>query len=143
MAFIRGEAHIRGRRLFQRGYPKLRLFLEGGAYLRPGTYWRSHLPEVLSKGVLWKYSENLQENTHTEVWFQLLGNSVKTLITVSKFKVINNRRIRFPQTGMHRCCHVPSIWTMFCLVIVFLLLIFLIFQYTTQTIFYDFAMRKT
>ena len=36
-AFIRGEASIRGRRLFHCGYTKVRRVLEGGAYLRPGT----------------------------------------------------------------------------------------------------------
>ena len=35
---IRGEALIRGRRLFQRGYQKVQRLLEGGAYLRPGAY---------------------------------------------------------------------------------------------------------
>ena len=35
---IRGEALIRGRRLFQCGYPKVRRLLEGGAYLRPAAY---------------------------------------------------------------------------------------------------------
>ena len=35
---IRGEALIRGRRLFHCGYLKVRHLLEGGAYLRPGAY---------------------------------------------------------------------------------------------------------
>ena len=35
---IRGEAIIRGRRLFQCGYPKVGRLLEGGAYLRSGAY---------------------------------------------------------------------------------------------------------
>ena len=35
---IRGEALIRGRGLFQCGYPKGRRLLEGGTYLRPGAY---------------------------------------------------------------------------------------------------------
>ena len=37
-ALVRGEALIRGRRLFQCGYPKVRHLLKGGAYLRPGAY---------------------------------------------------------------------------------------------------------
>ena len=37
-AFIRGEVLIRGKRLFQSGYPKVRRLLEGSVYLRPGTY---------------------------------------------------------------------------------------------------------
>ena len=37
-ALIRGEVFIRGRYLFQRGYPKVSRLLEGGPYLRPGTY---------------------------------------------------------------------------------------------------------
>ena len=35
---IRGEARIRGRRLFQCGYRKLLSLLEGGGYLKPGAY---------------------------------------------------------------------------------------------------------
>ena len=35
---IRGDALVRGRCLFQFGYPKVRRLLEGGAYLRPGAY---------------------------------------------------------------------------------------------------------
>ena len=41
-ALIRGEALIRGRRLCQCGYPKVRRLLEGGAYLRPGAYQRKY-----------------------------------------------------------------------------------------------------
>ena len=37
-----GEALIRGRRLFQCGYQKVRRVLEGGAYLRPGAYQRKY-----------------------------------------------------------------------------------------------------
>ena len=35
---IRGEALIRGKRLFQCGYPDVRRILEGGTYLKPGAY---------------------------------------------------------------------------------------------------------
>ena len=37
-ALIRGEAHIRGKRLFQCGYTKEQRLLEGSGYLRPGAY---------------------------------------------------------------------------------------------------------
>ena len=37
-ASFRGVALIRGRRLFQCGYPKMWRILEGGAYFRPGAY---------------------------------------------------------------------------------------------------------
>ena len=39
---VRGEVHIRGRRLFQYGYLKVRRLLEGSAYLRPGAYQRKY-----------------------------------------------------------------------------------------------------
>ena len=39
---IKGEALIRGRRLFQCGYPKVRHLLEGSAYLRPGACQRKY-----------------------------------------------------------------------------------------------------
>ena len=38
VALIKGEALITGNRLFQCEYPKMRRLLEGGTYLRPGTY---------------------------------------------------------------------------------------------------------
>ena len=41
-ALIRGEPLIRGRRLFQCGYPKVRHLLESSAYLRPGAYQRKY-----------------------------------------------------------------------------------------------------
>ena len=41
-AAFRGAALLRGRRLFQCGYPKVRRLLEGGAYLRPGAYQRKY-----------------------------------------------------------------------------------------------------
>ena len=37
-ALTRGEALMRGRRLFQCEYPKMLHLLEGGAYLTPGAY---------------------------------------------------------------------------------------------------------
>ena len=37
-AAFRGEAFIRGMRLFLCGYSKMRRLLEGSAYLRPGAY---------------------------------------------------------------------------------------------------------
>ena len=37
-ALISGEALIRGRRLLERGYIKVRRLLESGACLRPGAY---------------------------------------------------------------------------------------------------------
>ena len=37
-ALTRGETLIRERRLLECGYLKVRCFLEGGAYLRPGAY---------------------------------------------------------------------------------------------------------
>ena len=39
---ITGETLIRGRRLFLYRYLKARRLLEGGAYLRPGTYYRKY-----------------------------------------------------------------------------------------------------
>ena len=41
-ALIRGEALLRGRHLFQCGYSKVGRLLEGGAYLRPGAYYRKY-----------------------------------------------------------------------------------------------------
>ena len=38
-------------------------------YLHPAKS-RSSPPEVFLKKVFWKYTVNLQENTHAEVWFQ-------------------------------------------------------------------------
>ena len=38
VALIRGEAHIREKSLFQCEHPRVRRLLEGGAYLRLGTY---------------------------------------------------------------------------------------------------------
>ena len=38
VALITGETLIRGRHLFQCGYPKARHLLECGAYLRSGAY---------------------------------------------------------------------------------------------------------
>ena len=37
-ASVRGERLIRGRRLFQCGYPRVQHLLEDGAYLRLGAY---------------------------------------------------------------------------------------------------------
>ena len=37
-ALFRGEARIRGRRLFQCGYPEVQRLSEGGTYLRPDAY---------------------------------------------------------------------------------------------------------
>ena len=33
-------------------------------------YSEAALPRYSYKKVFWKYTVNLQENTHTEVWFQ-------------------------------------------------------------------------
>ena len=41
-ALIREETFIRGRCLFQYRYPKMRLLLEGSAYLRPDADWRKY-----------------------------------------------------------------------------------------------------
>ena len=41
-ALIREEALIRGRRLLQCGYPKVRRLLEGNTFLRPGVYYRKY-----------------------------------------------------------------------------------------------------
>ena len=35
---FRGGVLIKGRRLFQCGYPKVRGLLEGGVFLKPGAY---------------------------------------------------------------------------------------------------------
>ena len=42
-AAFRDVAFIRGRPLFQCGYPKVRRLLAGGAYLRRGAYQRAAL----------------------------------------------------------------------------------------------------
>ena len=42
-ALMRGEVLIRGKRLFQCGYSKLRRLLEGGDYLGPGSIWNFKL----------------------------------------------------------------------------------------------------
>ena len=50
---IRGEALIRGKHLFQSGYPKVLCLLEGNTYLRPSTYIRSNTVF----GFIWKSTE--------------------------------------------------------------------------------------
>ena len=41
-AVFRGVALVRGTRLLQCGYPKVRCLFEGGAYSRPGAYSRKY-----------------------------------------------------------------------------------------------------
>ena len=46
--FISEEALIRRKRLFQCGYPKMRLLFRNGAYLTPNTYQRKYSIYIIS-----------------------------------------------------------------------------------------------
>ena len=61
MALITGEAFIRGRRLFQCRYPKVRYLLKGGVYLR---VW-----------LLAKYSNYSDKHHIKEMWGLLEGGA--------------------------------------------------------------------
>ena len=62
VALIKREALIRGKRLLNYGYSKVRHLLEGDAYLNPGAYYRKYgtEPQELLSGI----AKNNKHNQH-------------------------------------------------------------------------------